>query len=67
MRLLAESARAGCGAASLSRRGAAMLNPGRLPAPSPALALQLIIANNIDETNTRMLQSMRPANDTNDT
>jgi hypothetical protein len=40
------------------RRRAARLNPSRLPAPLPALVLQVIIANNIDETNTRMLESM---------
>ena len=31
-------------------------NPGRLLAPLPALVLQVIIANNIDETNTVMLE-----------
>jgi len=29
--------------------------------------LQVIVANNIDETNTVMLESMRPANDNNHT
>ena len=67
MRPLAESDRSGCGTVSPGRRRAARLNPGPVLVPLPALALPVIIANNIDETNTRMLESRRAANDDNDT
>lgn len=57
----------GGGAVSLGRRRAARLNPGRLLAPLLALVLPVIIADSIGKTNTRMLKSVRPANDSNDT
>jgi len=57
----------GAARSAWGRRTAARLNPGRLLAPLPALALPVITANNIDEKNTVMLESMRPANDDTDT